>query len=109
MLTREAFFAVKPEVREVPIAALGGSVYVRNMSAGDRDRFEVDQLKRGGDDFRARLAALTACDAEGRLLFGPDDVAGLSAAPSHVLDAVVKAAIELNRMDPEDVKELEKN
>jgi hypothetical protein len=109
MLTRESFFALKPEVREVKIPALGGSVYVRMMTAGDRDRFEAEQVKSGEKDFRARLAAATACDADGVLLFGPADVAALSNLPSVALDDVAKAAIELNRFSSEDVAELEGN
>jgi hypothetical protein len=109
MLTRESFFALKPEVREVQVPALGGSVFVRMMTAGDRDRFEADQIKSGEKDFRARLTAATACDADGVLLFGPGDVAALTKLPSVALDDIARAAIDLNRFSHEDVEELEGN
>ncbi len=109
MLTRETFFALKPEVREVKVPALGDSVYVRMMTAGERDRFEVEHVKAGSIDFRARLAAATVCDADGRLLFDPGDAAALSGVPAHALVDVVDAAIKLNRISSEDVQELEGN
>ncbi len=109
MITRENFFALKPEVREVHVPALGESVHVKQMTAGERDRFEVEQLKSAEKDFRARLAAATVCDADGVLLFNEGDVAKLSAVPAHALDSIAKAAVELNLLTAEDVEGLAKN
>lgn len=108
MITKEQFFALKPEVREVQIPALGGSVYVKAMTAGVRDRFEIYHAKSGTEDFRALLAAATVCDEGGVLLFSLDDVAQLTELPSNVLDDVVKEAVALNRMGPDDVEDLKK-
>jgi hypothetical protein len=109
LLTREQFFAVKPEVREVSVPALGDSVYVRQISAGARDRLEAEQQKLGAKDFRARLVAAGACDAAGVPLFTEVDVARLSELPAHVLEDVAKAVVEVNKLSEADVDELEKN
>jgi len=109
MLTRESFFALKPEVREVKVPALGDSVFVKQMTAGERDRFEAEHVRSGEKDFRARIAAATACDSGGVLIFGPADVAALTDLPAFVLDDVAKAAIDLNRISEADVDELAKN
>jgi hypothetical protein len=109
MITRDSFFALKPELREVRVPMLGGSVYVKEMTAGERDRFEVEHLRSADKDFRARMAAATVCDSEGVLLFGPDDVAKLSKLPADALTEIVMAANKVNRMSADDVEELSKN
>jgi len=109
MLTRESFFALKPELREVQVPILGGSVYVKEMTAGERDRFEVEHIKSGENDFRARMAAATVCDADGVLLFGPGDVPKLSSLPADALTEIALAANKVNRMSADDVEELSKN
>lgn len=110
MLTREQFFDFKtPAPVEVSVPALGGVVYVRVLSAGQRDALEVSNARLEAQDFRARLTALVACSADGKPLFAPADEPSLSALPAYVLDPVVLAATKLNRLTPDDISELEKN
>lgn len=113
-LTRDAFFA-KPTLarEEVKVPALGGTVFVRVMTAGERDRYDVatDEASRADvqGSFRARVTAFTACDENGKLLFTEDDIPGLAELPCSSFDPIVMAAMRLNRMTAEEVEGLEKN
>ena len=64
MITRIAFLSPQPLVRRVVDVPGLGRVFVRAMTAGERDEFEVSHA-RAKQDFRARLIAFTACDQEG--------------------------------------------
>lgn len=113
-LSREAILAYGELPRElVHVAALGGSVWVRTLTAGQRDRYEMDQFEANkrekAQDYRARLVAATACDADGRLLFAPGDIPLLSDLSCAALDPIYEVALRLNRFTSSDVKELEKN
>jgi hypothetical protein len=110
MITREQFFAVpKPALREVQVPALGDSVFVRMLTAGDRERFEDVHVKAPRKDLRARLVVACACDSDGAPLFTADDVPALSALPALSLDPIAKAGSKLNQFFDEDVDALEKN
>lgn len=100
------------ELVEVP--EWGGSVYVRTMTAGERDRFEAEHRRRGesGDayeDIRARLAVSTVCDESGALLFTPADVPAISRKSAKALDRIFAAAQRLNGLSSQDVEDLRKN
>jgi hypothetical protein len=81
---------------EFPCPALGGSVWIRTVSAGERDRFEERHLALKHRDYRARILVLCSCDEAGQPLFTDADVAALSALPAQVLDPIVEAASKLN-------------
>jgi hypothetical protein len=107
MLTRISFLAPQPlEKRAVVVPGLG-SCYVRAMSAGERDEFEVAHSKSRSKDFRARLVACTVCDESGDLVFQPADIPALSALSAATLQPLVTAAVEVNRLSEADVKDLE--
>lgn len=104
MLTREMILAaddLKTEPVEVP--EWGGSVFVRTMSAGERDRFEAAHLKSPERDFRARLAVACVCDEAGKPVFTAEDVPSLSSKSGAALTRIFEAASKLNRMNKEDV------
>jgi hypothetical protein len=107
MLTRISFLAPQPlERRPVTVPGLG-SCFVRAMSAGERDEFEVAHSKSKNRDFRARLVACTVCDDEGDLVFSAADIPALSALPAATLQPLVAMAVEVNRLSEADVKDLE--
>ena len=107
MLTRISFLAPQPlEKRPVFVPGLG-ACFVRAMSAGERDEFEVAHTKGKNKDFRARLVAATVCDEDGQLVFEPGDIPALSALPAAALQALVVAASEVNKLTDDDVKDLE--
>jgi hypothetical protein len=107
MLTRISFLAPQPPERR-PITVPGlGSCFVRAMSAGERDEFEVAHSKGKSRDFRARLVACTVCDENGDLVFQPADIPALSALPASTLQPLVAMAVEVNRLSEADVADLE--
>jgi hypothetical protein len=79
MTTRESFlqaYAIPPQVEPV------GDAFVRAMTAGEKDRFDLAHTKAEGRDFRARLLAASVCDESGSLLFTEKDIPALSGLPA---------------------------
>lgn len=99
-------YAAPPAVEAVETPQ--GTVYIRVMSAGEKDRFETEHAQSSGRDFRARVVVATYCDEQGMLLFAPKDIPRISALPFYALDPIVKAAIRLNAMSEEAQEDLEK-
>lgn len=95
--------------KAVVVPEWDATVYVRTMSAGERDRWEEGQLKNPYQDVRARLAAEVLVDAQGGRLFAPADVAELSSKSAKALDRVFAIAIRHNGISRDDVDELKKN
>lgn len=96
-------------VRPLHIPEWDCTVYIRTMSAGERDRYEAAQLANPYQDARARLAAETVTDAEGTKLFTPEDVAALSQKSCKALDRIFAVAFRQNGISKEDIEELKKN
>lgn len=97
----------------VPVPEWGGEVYVRMLTGGERELFEQWAMaeRDGGRaqtprNVRARLAALTLCDAEGRNLFTLADVEALAAKASAPLERVFDVAWRLNRLGGGEVEAL---
>lgn len=108
-LTRESFLAVPaPKVHRIEIPELGGHVWLKPMSAGERDRFEIEHEASKKLNFRARLAAASLSDEDGNLLFGPEDIPALSALPATAFDPILETAVKINGLTKEDIEELEK-
>ena len=119
-LTKEQILSaqdVKPVSVKVP--EWGGTVYVRPMSAGDRDRWEGDLLDRAEkrkesitaatENLRSVFLAKCLCDEAGELLFGAEDVKALARKNYKPIDRVYEVAQTLNGLSDADVEELEKN
>jgi hypothetical protein len=98
-------------------------VYVTQMTGRERDQFERSLMRETKDmqgkvsgyvqaleDFRAKLAVVTMCDEDGKLLLEPRDVATLSQSMSAVkLQKIADAASRLNGISEEDKEALTKN
>lgn len=101
----------------------GDFVYVKEMTAGERDLFEKSILKaKFGDDgefkgvdqsfdnYRAKLAVITICDENSNLLLSPEDYKELANnIGAHCLEEIINKAQELNAISPKDKKNLLKN
>lgn len=96
----------------------GDFVYVRQMTGHERDVFERSLYTMDKDnkpttrleDFRAKLAVVTMCDEEGKLLLSAADYAQLSNAMSAArLERIVNAAQKLNAITEADKEALVKN
>ena len=116
-LSREAFLRpAKVNVVEVPVPELGGSVYVKGMTAKDRSRFETQfQLSSGKSntrklkEIRERLVIACLCDEEGVLLLQDSDVDAVGSQPAAVVERIVDAAQKVCGMSNNDVEDLAKN
>lgn len=93
------------KTQAVDVPEWGGNVYVKTLSAQDRDKYESDWYRyretRFGDTkntmhFRAFLVARTACDEEGKLLFADGDVEALAGKSGSAVARIADAAILLN-------------
>src|SRR5687767_3080486 len=106
--------ATKREPVPMPEWGEGVVVYVREMSARERDDYEASQLERskkgkGLVNFRARLVAMTAQDEGGKRIFGDEDVDDLGKIPARDIRKLFDVATKLNALTAEDETDLEKN
>lgn len=87
-----------------------GHVFVRPMTAGERDTFDlVVTQKRGQAKIRALLCALCAVDAKGKRLFNVDDVDALDGKSAAPMDRIFQKVRQINKLFVEDIKAAEKN
>jgi hypothetical protein len=112
MLDREAILNVvdlKPEVVEVP--EWGGSLYIRMLTASERDKFEASCVgtgkKQNLTNIRARLVVLCACDEAGERLFTDADAEALGRKSAAAVDKVFGACSKLNGFSSQDIEDLE--
>lgn len=98
---------------DVEVPEWGGSVRLRTLTGGERDKFESDMVDQRGKNnklnlvnLRARLVALCAVDEGGKRMFGDNEVSRLGAKSASVLDKLFVAAQKLNGMTEADVEEL---
>lgn len=100
----------------------GNYVYVREMTAFERDKFEQSLRKEiktskgeinfevSLDNFRAKLAVFTLCDEKGDLLLQPNEYEQLSKSISvDKMEKIFKKASELNAVFEIEKEELLKN
>lgn len=114
VLSREAFLKSSPLRRErVEVPALGGAVFVRQITAGELDEFEFAMAKLSRRDRRgqqrARTVLLVACDAEGRPMFGEADVEALAGKAMSELEPILRAHVRLNVFTAAEADELGKD
>lgn len=102
---------IKTELVAVP--EWGGDVYVKGMTGAERDKFESSMIKVRGKDkemnlanIRAKLAALTICDENGKRLFKEEDVQALSQKSAGALQRIFEVAQRLSGISNDDVDEL---
>ena len=116
-LSRDAFLQpAAVEIVEVPAPEMGGSVYVRGMTARDRSRFETQfQLSSGKSskkrmqEIRERLVVACVCDANGELLLTEADIEAVGKQPAPVIERIVEAAQAVCGMSNRDVEDIAKN
>lgn len=115
VLGRDAILNVEDlPLTEVDVPEWGGVVYVKPMTASERDAFEaaVSDLEGNVDrkNFRAKLVARCAVDpATGERVFRDDDVKALGLKNALPLSRVFDAAAAASGLSPEDVAGLEGN
>ena len=97
----------------VEVPEWDATVYVRSMSARDRDMFEsqmMDLAEKGRrmDNFRARLAVFCCVDESGKRIFKDGDIAALGEKSGRALDRVFEVASRLNKMTEDAIEEEKK-
>ena len=93
-------------MERIEVAELGGSLWFREMTAGERDRYDIQQYKDPDHHRRTRLIACTACDETGALLFNECDLVALDRMPSWMADRLAAVAARVNCLTTEDVEAL---
>ncbi len=119
LLSKEQILAAEdlPKKRvNCPEWGEGAWVFVRTLSAAERDRFEAGSVELAEEspaarlaNIRARFCALCICDEAGQPLFTPADAEALGKKSARALDRIFAVAQRLNGMRKQDLEELEKN
>lgn len=123
MLTREQILQKKGyKIQVVNIPEWEGDVYVRGLTAGERDQFEESNLIRDKDkkrglttydvrvaDTRARLVVMAVCDEKGNRLFTDDDIEAVSSLSSAAVSKLYSVAAALSGITDDDLEDLLKN
>ena len=119
--TRDQILAVRDlPLREVTVDAWGpdAKVWLRTMSAGERDRFFLlsrkspDSMEPDPENFRARLLVYCICDEKGKRLFADDEIALLGEKCGEAINFLYAVAQEMNafqKAEPEQVEDARKN
>jgi len=111
MLDRKSIFkAVDLDIKKVPVPEWGGDVYVRGLTARERDHFEMSIGAAANlENLRARLVVLTLCTDDGERLFKDSDAIELGKKNAQVMNRLFDVARQMSGMSDQDVEELEGN
>lgn len=122
LLDKVAFLANnKIQVIRVDVPELGGSVLVKELTAGERDAFETSLIvktrnEKGKEvkemstaDIRAKLCQRTMVGADHKPMFSDEEVTQLSAMSAAAMNRVYEASSKLSGLSDEDIEELAKN
>jgi hypothetical protein len=107
LLTSEKATTIPRERLELP--ELGGFVFVKGMTGGERDEFEKscrDPKGRLRGNTRARLAVRTVVNEDGTRVFTDDDIQMVGRIRVDVLQKVFNLAQKLSGISDADVEEL---
>lgn len=100
-LSREQILTASPALRveRVQVPEWGGEVCVREMTAGERDRWDAWQIDHTGpdrfNDLRARLLVTVLCDDAGARLFSDTDIEHVSRMPASIITRIWSVAVDL--------------
>jgi hypothetical protein len=118
MLTKDGILGAQDfTIEQVAVPEWNGSVFVRGLTAEERDEFEGGSVSFAGEgkptpvltNMRARLAVRCICDAEGNRLFSDDDVGALGRKCGAALDRITEVARRLSGLTKKDMEELAGN
>ena len=114
-ITGSAILAIDDLPREM-VEVWGHRVWVRCMTAAERDDFEANFLATRGKDtklnrenLRAQLVVRTAVDEDGNRIFTDEDVEAVGKKSAAGIDKIFAVASRLSGFSKEDVEELAKN
>ena len=100
-------------IQKVDVPEWGTPVFMRTMTAGERDAWELAWLDKQGKggvaNFRSVFLVKCLCDEDGARLFSDGEVEQLAAQDSKVINRLFEIAREQNGLTTEQVDELAKN
>lgn len=98
---------------QVDVPEWGGYLFVRGMTAGQRDRLEAAMIDKKGQpvparlaEFRTRMFITCVVDERGTPMFDAADLPGLQAKSMLAMQRVLDVARRLSGMTDEDVDDL---
>lgn len=108
-LTLEQILAANDSgVKKVACPEWGGDVFIRSLTADDRDK--IEDAKREGVCIRALMVGLSLCDENGKPLKPTTaQIRGLGLKSAKVMERVADAVLELNGLTAAAEEETEKN
>jgi hypothetical protein len=111
MELRERILGAPPQLRSetVVIPEWDAAILVRELTAGERDRFDSEHAAAGKANLWARLVVAMARTQDGERVFQDGDLQAVAAMPSRVLEPLVDAAVRLANAADQSVEALEKN
>ena len=118
--SRDDILAVNDRpMKEVPVPVWGdgASVWLRMISAAERDRYFLmtrkgDTFEANPDNFRAKLLVFAICDEEGKRLFADDEAELLGRKCGDAINLLFGEASKINgltRNDADEVEDARKN
>lgn len=116
-LTKEQILGASDiQIKKVEIPEWNGFVFVKGMTAKERDCFEASIIRMNGKvrkvdmrDLRAKLVSKSICDEDGKLLFDEKDIKELGEKSASAVQRIFTVAQELSGLTDEDAEELLKN
>lgn len=103
-------------IERVDIPEWNDFIFVRSITAEERDLFENSMYTGQGDDrqenlknLRARLVVLAACDEAGKRIFKDSDTEWLGRKNALAVNRIFQKAQELGGFKKEDIDTLTKN
>jgi len=109
------FMAAKPKVKAVWSEGLGKIVWLRAMTAADKDEWNAELVAaaKTGSEMRnvtARLLVRCICDGGGNLMFKPSDAVELGkSVDARILEHLAGEALNLCGLTPKAVEEVAGN
>jgi hypothetical protein len=101
------------KIHKVEVPEWGTAVFMRTMTAGERDAWELAWLDKQGKggvaNFRSVFLVKCLCDENGTRLFADNEVEQLAAQDSKVINRLFEIAREQNGLTSDQVDELAKN
>ena len=87
-------------IEAVDVPEWGGKVYLRILSAHERDLFDADTRDKAGvfvrQDQSAKMLVRMICDPDGKLLLTPNDMSALAGKSCKVLERLFDVALRIN-------------
>ena len=102
--------AGKRKPLKVEVAGLDCELYVRVLSVGERDRWELSCVTSPSGklppDFRSKYLAMALCDEDGKRLWTDDEWQEVAELDGGIVGNLFEVAIKHNKMSEADLKEL---